>query len=59
MADPANPIWPELPYGAWQDTRVTLLAFLQSTYEAAANAAPWDLAELECSQSTPGVPREA
>lgn len=34
-----------------------LLSFLQSTYEAAANAAKWDRAELECSYGLPGVPR--
>jgi hypothetical protein len=34
-----------------------LLSFLQSTYEAAANAAKWDRAELECSFGRPGIPR--
>jgi hypothetical protein len=34
-----------------------LLSFLQSTYEAAANAAKWDRAALECSYGRPGVPR--
>ena len=31
--------------------------FLQSTYEAAADAAKWDRAALECAQGQPGVPR--
>lgn len=35
----------------------TLLAFLQSTYEAAANLAGWDRAALECALGEPGVPR--
>jgi hypothetical protein len=35
----------------------TLLEFLQSTYEAAANAADWDRAALECSLGEVGVPR--
>ena len=35
-----------------------LLAFLQSTYEAAANAAGWDRAALECALGQPGVPRK-
>jgi hypothetical protein len=34
-----------------------LLAFLQSTYEAAANLAHWDRAALECAYGEPGVPR--
>ncbi|MGJ0391393.1 MAG: DUF5996 family protein [Methylocystis sp.] len=34
-----------------------LLAFLQSTYEAAANSGSWDRAALECSLGKPGVPR--
>jgi hypothetical protein len=34
-----------------------LLSFLQSTYEAAANLAEWDRAELECSYGRPGIPR--
>jgi hypothetical protein len=34
-----------------------LLAFLQSTYEAAANLAGWDRAALECALGAPGVPR--
>jgi len=35
-----------------------LLAFLQSTYEAAAESARWDRAALECSPGVPGVPRK-
>ncbi|MEX0365607.1 MAG: DUF5996 family protein, partial [Ruegeria sp.] len=38
------------------DPARTLLAFLQSTYEAAARAADWDT-ELECPLGVPGVPR--
>jgi Family of unknown function (DUF5996) len=34
-----------------------LLAFLQSTYEAAAESAKWDRSALECSLGGPGVPR--
>src|SRR3984957_5897464 len=35
-----------------------LLKFLQSTYEAAANAAKWDRAALECAPGRPGVVRQ-
>src|SRR6267154_2175392 len=35
-----------------------LLEFLQSTYEAAANAAKWDRAALECTLGRPGVVRQ-
>jgi hypothetical protein len=35
-----------------------LLEFLQSTYEAAANAANWDRAALECAPGEPGVVRQ-
>ena len=35
----------------------SLLAFLQSTYEAAANSGGWNRAELECPLGEPGVPR--
>ena len=35
----------------------TLLDFLQSTYEAAADAGKWDRAALECAPGIPGVPR--
>jgi hypothetical protein len=36
----------------------TLLEFLQSTYEAAANAAKWDRAALECAPGEPGMVRQ-
>jgi hypothetical protein len=35
-----------------------LLEFLQSTYEAAANAAKWDRDVLECPLGQPGVVRQ-
>jgi hypothetical protein len=35
-----------------------LLEFLQSTFEAAANAAKWDRAALECAPGEPGVVRQ-
>jgi Family of unknown function (DUF5996) len=35
-----------------------LIEFLQSTYEAAANAAHWDRDELECTLGQPGVVRQ-
>ena len=35
-----------------------LLEFLQSTYEAAANAAKWDRDALECAPGSPGVVRQ-
>jgi uncharacterized protein DUF5996 len=49
-----------LPYDVVRtaaDPGAALLAFLQSTYEAAANAANWDRAALECGLGRPGVPR--
>jgi uncharacterized protein DUF5996 len=49
-----------LPYDVVRlspDPDATLLAFLQSTYEAAANTAKWDRGALECSLGVPGVPR--
>lgn len=49
-----------LPYDAVRtapDPDAALLAFLDSTYEAAANAGRWDRAALECSLGRPGVPR--
>jgi hypothetical protein len=49
-----------LPYEAVRtaaDPDATLLAFLQSTYEAAANAAAWDRANLECPLGIAGRPR--
>lgn len=49
-----------LPYAkvrAAKDPDAMLLEFLQSTYEAAADAAGWDRKGLECSLGRPGVPR--
>jgi hypothetical protein len=49
-----------LPYDAIRtaaDPDAALMAFLQSTYEAAANAAKWDRANLECSVGKIGRPR--
>ena len=49
-----------LPYDAVRRTPQPdqmLLEFLQSTYEAAADAAHWDRAALECAPGKPGVPR--
>jgi hypothetical protein len=49
-----------LPYDAVRtapDPDAALLAFLQSTYEAAANAGKWDRGALECEPGLPGVPR--
>lgn len=48
-----------LPYDAVReaaDPDSVLLAFLQSTYEAAASCAGWDRKALECAQGIPGVP---
>jgi Family of unknown function (DUF5996) len=50
-----------LPYDAVRTAAVpdqALLAFLQSTYEAAAIAAKWDRDALECTPGQPGVVRE-
>lgn len=49
-----------LPYEAVrtaQNPEQTLLAFLQSTYDAAADLGRWDRAALECERGRPGVPR--
>jgi hypothetical protein len=49
-----------LPYDAVRtapDPDAALLAFLQSTYEAAANLAGWDRAALECAEGQIGRPR--
>ncbi len=49
-----------LPYAALRalpDPESALMAFLQSTYAAAANAANWDRAALECSLGVRGEPR--
>jgi hypothetical protein len=50
-----------LPYDAVRTAArpdQALLEFLQSTYEAAANAAKWDREALECTPGQPGVVRE-
>ncbi len=50
-----------LPYRAVRaapDPDAMLLAFLQSTYEAAADRAGWDRAGLECGEGRIGVPRQ-
>jgi hypothetical protein len=50
-----------LPYDAVRTAAQpdqALLEFLQSTYEAAANAAKWDRDALECPIGQPGVPRK-
>jgi hypothetical protein len=39
------------------DPDAALLAFLQSTYAAAADNAHWDRAALECAIGRPGQPR--
>ncbi|HEY7978079.1 MAG TPA: DUF5996 family protein [Rhizomicrobium sp.] len=49
-----------LPYDAVRtsaDPKQTLLDFLQSTYEAAADLGKWDRAALECDFGQPGTPR--
>jgi uncharacterized protein DUF5996 len=49
-----------LPYDAVRTARdpdAALMEFLQSTYEAAADAATWDRASLECAQGEIGKPR--
>jgi hypothetical protein len=49
-----------LPYDAVRTAAspdTTLQDFLQSTYEAAADAGKWDRAALECAPGIPGVPR--
>ena len=50
-----------LPYDAVRksdDPDRTLLDFLDSTYEAAANAAKWDREALECDPGQPGIVRQ-
>jgi len=50
-----------LPYDAVrtaENSDRALLDFLESTYEAAANAAKWDRAALECAPGKPGVVRK-
>lgn len=49
-----------LPYAsvrAAADPEATLLAFLESTYAAAADLGRWDRAELDCAIGEPRVPR--
>ncbi len=49
-----------LPYGAVRtapNPDETLLAFLQSTYDAAADLGKWDRAALECAMGVPRRPR--
>jgi hypothetical protein len=49
-----------LPYDAVRssaDPDATLLAFLESSYEAAAVTANWDRAALECPRGIPALPR--
>jgi Family of unknown function (DUF5996) len=49
-----------LPYEAVRtapDPDAMLLAFFQTTYEAAANSANWDRSALECAFGAPAVPR--
>jgi len=51
-----------LPYDVVRtapDPDAALLAFLQSTYDAAADAGKWDRAALECEMGQAGVPRRA
>ena len=51
-----------LPYEAVRtapDPEAALMAFLASTYEAAATLGRWDRAALECPQGVPRVPRAA
>lgn len=51
-----------LPYAALRaarDPQSELLSFLESTYEAAADAAKWDRESLECPLGAPGVPRNS
>jgi hypothetical protein len=50
-----------LPYEAVRtsaDPETTLLEFLQSTYDAAADGAGWDRAALECALGQPRLPRK-
>lgn len=51
-----------LPYAAVRaapDPDAALMAFLDSTYRAAADLAGWDRSALECAYGEPGVPRIA
>lgn len=64
--EPAAAYWHDqlaefvLPYAAVRaapDPDATLMAFLDSTYRAAADLAGWDRPSLECAYGEPGVPR--
>lgn len=66
LVEPAAAYWDSalgeflLPYDAVRtaaDPDATLMTFLQSTYEAAADAAVWDRRALECAVGRPRVPR--
>jgi hypothetical protein len=49
-----------LPYDAVRcsgDPEATLMRFLETTYDAAADLGHWDRAALECATGRPGVPR--
>ena len=49
-----------LPYQAVRaanDPEAALLAFLQSTYDVAADLGRWDREQLDCELGRPGVPR--
>ena len=49
-----------LPYEAVRsaaDPEQTLMSFLQSTYDAAADLAHWDRGALDCAPGRPRVPR--
>jgi hypothetical protein len=63
---PAEAFWSKelgefiLPYDAVRtaaDPKAALMAFLQSTYDAAAELAKWDRAALECTLGVPGKVR--
>ena len=41
MADPFSPLWPELDYGAWQDTRATLHLWTQIVGKIRLMQTPW------------------
>jgi Family of unknown function (DUF5996) len=50
-----------LPYDSVRNATApdqALLDFLQSTYDAAADAAKWDRDALECASGRPGVVRQ-
>jgi hypothetical protein len=50
-----------LPYDAVRrarDPEATLISFLSSTYQAAADLGGWDRAALECPLGVPGRPRQ-